>query len=213
MFRCDMQLCIAMHKNKGSVGVATFSPHVLHGAFFCNCTVMHSTVLLYCIALQRSPRKNFFNKTSVDDVCHTSGKSGKSGTSLARIPHTVIVSHMYPIHTLCHVKCILLVIRKLAFAGWNMVKMASKQPPKSCWTTIYCTASRCTLHSAAIRQCCNCTMLRHDGVHVQTTSMRLWTFNSSYTYDEDEKENYGDDEEVDEDDEDGNGRVQFRAGK
>ena len=52
-------------------------------------------------------------------------------------------------------------------------------------------------------------MLRHDGVHVQTTSMRLWTFNSSYTYDEDEKENYGDDDEVDEDDEDGNGRIQF----
>ena len=52
-------------------------------------------------------------------------------------------------------------------------------------------------------------MLRCDGHHVQTTSMRLWTFNSSYTYDEDEKEDYGDDEEVDEDDEDGNGRIQF----
>ena len=52
-------------------------------------------------------------------------------------------------------------------------------------------------------------MLRHDGVHVQTTSMRLWTLNSSYTYDEDEKENdddYGDDDEVDED---GNGTIRF----
>ena len=52
-------------------------------------------------------------------------------------------------------------------------------------------------------------MLRHDGVHVQTTSMRLWTLNSSYTHDDDEKENDGDDNDDDEVDEDGNCKIEF----
>ena len=148
MLRCDMQLCIAMHKNKGSVGVATFSPHVLHGALFCNCTVMHSTVLLYYIALQRSPRKNFFNKTSVDDVWH---KSGKNTTHCNCIPY---VSHTYPM--LCNVSYLLSENLLLLVETWS--KWLKNGPLKV--VELQCIAlhhgAHCTvllLDSAEIAQC------------------------------------------------------------
>ena len=132
--------------------------------------------------------------------------SGTRLPSLAQVWQKYHALLLYPIHTSCNVmyptwyktNCLCWV--KPGQKG--LENGPQKVPDRSivlCWTTIDKLARltviwicenretamlsklQCiTLHYSA--QWGNCTMLCCDGLHVQTTSMRLWTFNLSYLW-------------------------------